>query len=286
MTNDVYDKKEAFDENDQRYESDAMAKVRERVAKYPWLRDETRFIRHVRIFEERRIIFHRKMPREQGPPGQPPTEPPIGPPRDLSREIQQLEGERCPRCGGKMTFAVYWDGRDADGKPAGGLRYHCLQCKNVTYHRGGAPRPDYKRVHRPETEAVESFPPAESQAPQKREIDFVLPEQERGASYANVPPLLSPITQPLRDWGAFCDNCGKRVRAGDYCNQCGEPLAKGSPRRVDDTCSRCGGVVDRWTLRCGDCGAQYETWICDACGSPISAEDRLCPRCRTKLIWR
>lgn len=177
LTNDVFDKKEAFNERDERYDSEAMAKVRQRVAQYPWLRDETRFIRHIRIFEERRIIFQRKTP--QGSLGHQPTEPPMGPSREVTREMPQLE-----------------------------------------------------------------------------------------------------------DRWAFCSSCGRRVREGDYCNQCGEPLAKGLLKPVDDTCSRCGGVVDRWTLRCGGCGTQYEAWVCDVCGSPINAQSERCSACGTRYTWR
>jgi rRNA maturation endonuclease Nob1 len=287
LTNDVYDKTEAFDERDPRYESEAMVKVRERVAKYPWLRDKTRFITHVRIFEEKRIIFHRKMPREQGPPGPLPTEPPTRPPRDLSRETQQLEEERCPKCGGKMEFVGHWDGQDWDGKPAGGPVYFCPQCKatmNLTYHGGGTPRPGYKqqsKTGRPVDKHNGFEVPIAT--PGKSEIS--LPEQEDTRDIP-APPPLQPIIQVPRAWKLSCHTCGNMIQAGDYCNQCGAPLVEDAARPIDDTCTECGGVVDRWTLLCNRCGTRFESWVCDVCNSPLEKGAERCATCGSRLAWR
>ncbi len=62
LTRDAYAKKEALDENSPQYNTEEMAKVRERMQKYPWLLDKTRFIGHYVDFAEKTITFQRFMP--------------------------------------------------------------------------------------------------------------------------------------------------------------------------------------------------------------------------------
>lgn len=118
--------------------------------------------------------------------------------------------------------------------------------------------------------------PVESRDP------FREPEQEGGA----LPPMVLPTPEPPAILRKVCPSCNERVRPGQYCNRCGAPLIEGLPIPIDDACPSCGGIVDRWTLRCGDCGAQYETWICDRCGSPIDAQSERCDACGTRYAWR
>lgn len=73
---------------------------------------------------------------------------------------------------------------------------------------------------------------------------FVKPEQEKCVSEQTIapPPQISSLPS---QWGVFCSRCGRRVKAGDYCSLCGEPLVENPARPVDDLCPRCGGTVDQ-----------------------------------------
>lgn len=147
--------------------------------------------------------------------------------------------------------------------------------------------PEEQRIkffrHLPAQASDEQPSPPQVRAPTiTTDEPFREPEQEGGL----WPPMVSPTPPEPPVLRVVCPSCQERIRPGQYCNKCGAPLVEGTPIPIDDTCSNCGGIVDRWTLRCADCGAQYEAWICDKCGSPIDAQSQRCSTCGTRHAWR
>jgi len=200
LTRDAYAKKEALDENNPEYNSEKMAKVRERMQKYPWLLDKTRFIGHYVDFVEKTITFQRFMP--------------IQPVEEDTKRIIEEEKEK-PGIG---------DGISEEEE--------------------------------------------HSTTGQKEPEEIIAGDWKKQPSYVE------------------CPSCHENVHAGDYCNQCGGPLVEDAPIPMDDACSRCGGIIDRWTLQCIDCGVQYGRWICDRCGSSIDTRTERCSSCGIRYVWR
>jgi len=198
LTRDAYAKKEALDENNPEYNSEKMAKVRERMQKYPWLLDKTRFIGHYVDFAEKTITFQRFMPIQP-----------------VEEDMKATAGEEKEKTG-------------IEERP-------------------------------PEEEEHSTIGP--------KEPEGIITGREKQPSYVE------------------CPSCHENVRAGDYCCQCGSPLRDGMPRIIDDTCPQCGGVVDKWTLSCKDCGAHFDAWTCDLCNSPIDVLAKRCHSCGATYEW-
>jgi hypothetical protein len=60
-----------------------------------------------------------------------------------------------------------------------------------------------------------------------------------------------------------------------------------TPRFLDDTCPSCNaGVVDRWSLQCSNCGAQFDCWVCEACGGQVDPEYLRCTGCGTEYRFK
>ncbi|MBR0089556.1 MAG: zinc-ribbon domain-containing protein, partial [Clostridia bacterium] len=53
----------------------------------------------------------------------------------------------------------------------------------------------------------------------------------------------------------FCQKCGKEVKEGTFCDNCGNRLDMPS---VICYCSNCGAAVEDGRETCGECGAKIE----------------------------
>jgi hypothetical protein len=99
-------------------------------------------------------------------------------------------------------------------------------------------------------------------------------------------PSLGQVIKSPENCEMTCISCGKRVRLGDYCSQCGGALEVERPGVIADKCPGCGGIVDRWALQCRGCDLQVQALMCDICGNWVASEDNFCNMCGVGLVWR
>jgi membrane protease subunit (stomatin/prohibitin family) len=72
-----------------------------------------------------------------------------------------------------------------------------------------------------------------------------------------------------------CPSCGKNVRDGRFCPECGKPLA--------EVCSGCGTPVPSGSRFCNNCGARVGGGTACECGAEVPAGSKFCPECGKKV---
>jgi rRNA maturation endonuclease Nob1 len=98
--------------------------------------------------------------------------------------------------------------------------------------------------------------------------------------------LLDRIIERPEECRMVCVSCGRKVRVGDYCTQCGEALDQKLRGVNADICPDSGGIEHRWTLRCDGCDLHLEPSACDMCGNRVASQDNFCNMCGVGFVWR
>ena len=78
----------------------------------------------------------------------------------------------------------------------------------------------------------------------------------------------------------ICPSCGKQVKPGKFCLECGKPLQNAKVK-----CIKCGADIDEGSKFCNECGANQEvtTINCPKCNTALPIGSKFCTNCGEKI---